>query len=421
VTGVPLSYFIFIVIQLLTIAVPARAESAASTALHTLAPALLGIVGGRKAEKGDFISTVKITLALPDGKIKNCTGFIIEGCVVTAAHCASLLKGASHTISVGHNPKASTTDVSQVAMWGDGNTPEFDIAVLVPQAPPPASLAGSRDDIATEPPKRGDLMQVAGYGLSETEKAPDGTRRNTGSGSKLWGQVRVTNFSTDGSDDLESGPLIVSERAPQIIAPGDSGGYAVINGKIQGIATVVKPEYALREGEEAPKEELLVDNITRGYHISLARPKARKWLFDTLDKLDCAGGTREAVMKETRDLVRDNFNKYRLRTDWVNRSVPEMDVVNSLKAKLRRLMNLSPSEPLFIEPISYGNYAFEFTYHRGPKDRPAETGLFKVELDTGKVVVTADTSVPITLPPPKLKDRSLLTEPVFRIPKPGPP
>ena len=134
-------------------------------------------------------------------------------------------------------------------------------------------------------------------------------------------------------------------------------------------------------------------------------------------------------MLATRDLVRDNFSKYQFKNNWKVRSLPEQTVIDSIKDNVKRLMNLPPEQPLFIEPTNYGNYAFEFNYTVGPKDKPEKTGTFTVQLDTGKVVISASKKNPVELLPPDFDidersptdkppiPRDRLTNPIYRVPK----
>jgi len=398
-------------------ALPARAGM--NSLVHALGPLIVGIPGGREAKRDDFRSTVMIQLKLPDGKVKTCTGFVVEGCVVTAAHCASLLAGSQHEILEGQTPKKATSGVTDLKMWGDGTLPEKDLAVLKPYFPPQASFGNSRDDIATRMPEGRPLMHVVGYGLSGTAPGPNGTRHNIGLGTKRWGQVKVDHFSTDGSDELADGPLIASIPATQKIAPGDSGGYLVKDGIIYGVATVVKPEYALRPGEKPPEGDLLVDDILYSYHVNLTKPEARKFVMDSLDGLGCRTNTQEAVMLAVRDIVqgRDGFSKIFWKTDWEKRGKPEQAVVDKLKLEIKRLLNLPPETGFAIAPINYGNNEFDFEYTVGPIDKPTKLGHFGVELDTGKVVFKDEKNVVVRQLAPGFEDgnRSPTDPPQTRI------
>lgn len=356
-------------------------------------------MAGRPTELGEFRSTVKLSIALPNGKKTTCSGFVVEGCVLTAAHCTSKVPGAVLTMSEGSDPWSASTVISAVETWGDGKVPEFDLAVLKPYVPPMASFGHSRADFSVNPPLPKDILYVAGYGLSESKVGADGVRRNIGIGEKRWGRVRVTNFSTDGSDELDQGPLVVHERAPQIIAPGDSGGYAInaTTKRIEGVATVVHPEYALRDGEQPPKGDLLVDNITRGYHVSISHPRARRWLDGAMSKLGCRGNTREGVMLATRDIIRDNFNPVTAEKDW-DKGIPKQRVVDRLIANLKRLANIESGERFSLENPKYEELAYEFRYIVGEEAMPNQTGIARIEIDTAKITFVPEAHSTFKLP-----------------------
>ncbi|MBI4403846.1 MAG: S1 family peptidase [Deltaproteobacteria bacterium] len=367
---------LLLLIMSVIVAFRVQAEHHALTIAGQLSAQAMGVVGGTRAEGDDFRGTVMLTARLPNGKEKLCSGFLVEGCIVSASHC--IPPNSTVRVWTGTIPTTSTTDILEYRKWDQemkapGNL-QFDLAVLKPNLPPPNDFCSHRRDIATGPLLSDiDRPYIAGYGLYNTVESENGKKHNEGTGVKRWGQSLVKG---------RKGRLILTERSPNVIAQGDSGGPLVMpDGTIYGVNISALAEYALKPNEATPVagRELLVENITEGRHLFLGDPQARPWLMSKLDELQCRDNTMDQMNAALTDEVNRHFRQTSFLQDWAFNK-PGERVLVSMGAKLRRLLNLPPKEELWINPVRYSD-GFVFEVWTGSVYLPKDKWEIKVASD----------------------------------------
>ena len=363
-------------------------------------PSNVGVLNGEVATETDFPGVVRVSIKdNATGKDTICSGFVIEGCVVTSRHCT----GENSHYEIGTGPNGVFfSDVTELKRK-EGKGHENDIAILKLRRPPSTALSSPRESIAEAPiaidqdrnHKETNTVDIVGYGHVRVREF-QGTKINDGAGKKHWGNVTVTSYGNvtntgsvienDGNNGDPTTPtMIFSNNYPQAVAPGDSGGPMIRNGKIYGIATFIIHRTAQKSEDQtffaAPPEEkpFLITNIIRSSHISLAHgTEARKWLFENLDRLDCLGNTEEAVKVSIRDTLRDYQNHYI--------PLPQQEnLFNDLALKIEKLRPIGNQKPLKVIEAQYNAPHYEIFFTEGNDNEIRPMSKLKVNMITGKI------------------------------------
>ena len=216
----------------------------ATSIVHALAPALTGVLGGRRYEgkQAKEVEDNKFTFGLfrhtEKDKGQMCSSIAIEGCLLTANHCdgdeAVDYFGGDHI-----DGKKDGTKVKSLKIAGK-NGKKVDMTVIKVDPPISRDRSAPVSIIADTKPRPNEAIRVVGYGTRGTEEKEEmvsgekyTTRVDIGHGTKRWGRVNVMNpknileeYKASIEKSMAANDVVYIERNPNLLGGGDSGGPA---------------------------------------------------------------------------------------------------------------------------------------------------------------------------------------------------
>lgn len=369
-----------LLVPLLSIAaVTARGEKHITPALSLskLAPS---IVAGRAVADNTLLPIVLIYHPLPDGTFSTCTGTIVDGCLVTGAHC--LYEGVEQYIAFGTKPslKQPATFLTKKVFVGSATDPHTDIAVAALNFPVSDEVSLDLKYLSKErfdPNQDKDATLIAlGYGARGTTDGPNGVPQNFGAGIKRRGVVAFDGYSPaikqDGTWKKAPGkgtPALWVKRGPSIIAEGDSGGPLFINNQIYGFASsgIASKQLESNPDEPARPKTPFADEIDEGLYASAA--DNYEGILKAMAEAGCRGDLIENVVKKMSATLKDVAAAKDWKKKWAQLSADERALLGE---SARRLMNLPVAEKVTLEPSSAkeGIVQFSVKTKSGNPDHP---------------------------------------------------
>ncbi len=379
-----------------------------STLLHAVAPSVHSIIDGYQANPDFELTKHTVMLSTPKrdstkSETELCTGTMLGGCILTAAHCIDV--GDETFVYSGERPNLERPldRTFERRIKGKGGTAD-DIAIIKPSKHLPVASFGK--EVLADKPLDNDVGRVTimGYGVAGTKEVESedpatppekvdygGGRRRVGvSWMKGYGTMDPKTTKINYSDSKTGDELIVSRTTPEgellnIAGGGDSGGPLYYQGKIYGtaIAGLMKnPEMFV-----APKA------VHTNTAVYTSMVKQRKWILDTMDELGCTD--KVDPTNELLALTKEHLYSFQGTYSSATWNTVEQEVVDGVKIQLRSLLGLGDHKTLLVRPsVKLGDidsFVFKVTVAEGSSDK---TYLVELTKD-GKVKLPAD------LPPQK--------------------
>lgn len=257
-----------------------------------------GIIGGRPVSANPGVTAnMRRTVMIRNGaEGGQCSGIMIEGCILTAAHCIRRVDGrfANHQIFTGVRPTGEPAHTgNEIEVLGESRTGR-DLAVIKVRGGLPRNAGITRANLATEAPARGAQAAIIGYGVNGTQETFNGDRvtyANVGEGIRRAGFSVVTGVHdiADGEGNrLGSFLRIIRARGgSSMMGQGDSGGPLFIGTTLHGIAV------AAESFTNLPDERDPADAAFAGLYSPLHEHRER--ITAAMDRLRCADNVTDPM------------------------------------------------------------------------------------------------------------------------------
>lgn len=271
-------------------------ESHALSIQSLVAPNFVGIVGGRPQTDSEEVNRLmqKTVMIKYPGSEDLCSGVMVEGCIITAAHCIKKNEEdqfLEHRFFTGFRPAGDPAyRGSEIEVLGGAASPR-DLAVIKVRGGLPRDAGFARAVFATEAPARNSQSTIIGYGVNGVQETIEGNQvsyRNVGAGVRRAGFTNLAGVQpVRNGRDMPVGNMLVTMRGQNggsLAAHGDSGGPLFVGGTLHGIFSAAGNAATLRT------QGSLADNDVHGFYAPVSENRAR--ITDAMDRLGCAANVR---------------------------------------------------------------------------------------------------------------------------------